>query len=57
MQKEYLIQFYKTINKLLCYFSFAGQYMWDQDTPDFMKNLVFLVILCYLNWYEGGGTE
>ena len=27
MQKEYAIQFYKTINKLLCNLSFAGQYM------------------------------
>ena len=26
MQKEYAIQFYKTINKLLCNLSFAGQY-------------------------------
>ena len=26
MQKEYVIQFYKTINKLLCDLSFAGQY-------------------------------
>ena len=26
MQKEYDIQFYKTINKLLCNLSFAGQY-------------------------------
>ena len=26
MQKEYVIQFYKTINKLLCNLSFAGQY-------------------------------
>ena len=27
MQKEYAIQFYKTINKLLCNLSFAGQYI------------------------------
>ena len=27
MQKEYVIQFYKTINKLLCNLSFAGQYI------------------------------
>ena len=26
MQKELVIQFYKTINKLLCNLSFAGQY-------------------------------
>ena len=28
MQKEYVIQFYKTINKLLSNLSFAGQYMY-----------------------------
>ena len=28
MQKEYAIQFYKTINKLLCNLSFAGQYIY-----------------------------
>ena len=28
MQKEYVIQFYKTINKLLCNLSFAGQYIY-----------------------------
>ena len=27
MQKEYVIQFYEIINKLLCNLSFAGQYM------------------------------
>ena len=27
MQKEYVIQFNKTINKLLCNLSFAGQYI------------------------------
>ena len=27
MQKEYVTQFYKTINKLLCNLSFAGQYI------------------------------
>ena len=27
MQKEYVIQFYKTITKLLCNLSFAGQYI------------------------------
>ena len=27
MQKQYAIQFYKTINKLLCNLSFAGQYI------------------------------
>ena len=27
MQKEYVIQFYKTINKVLCNLSFAGQYI------------------------------
>ena len=27
MQKEYVIQLYKTINKLLCNLSFAGQYI------------------------------
>ena len=27
MQKEYAMQFYKTINKLLCNLSFAGQYI------------------------------
>ena len=27
MQKEYVIQFYKTINKLLCNLSFADQYI------------------------------
>ena len=26
MQKELVIQFYKTINKLLCNLSFTGQY-------------------------------
>ena len=26
IQNEYAIQFYKTINKLLCNLSFAGQY-------------------------------
>ena len=28
MQKEYVIQFYKTINKLLCNLSFACQYIY-----------------------------
>ena len=27
MQEEYVIQFYKTMNKLLCNLSFAGQYI------------------------------
>ena len=27
MQKQYVIQFYKSINKLLCNLSFAGQYI------------------------------
>ena len=26
MQKQYVLQFYKTITKLLCNLSFAGQY-------------------------------
>ena len=31
MQKEYVIQFYETINKLLCNLSFAGQYTMKLD--------------------------
>ena len=31
MQKEYVIQSYKTINKLLCNLYFAGQYMCPFD--------------------------
>ena len=33
MQKEYAIQFFKTINKLLCNLSFAGQY----NTTEYTK--------------------
>ena len=33
MQKEYGIQFYKTINKLLCNLSFAGQYIYILVIP------------------------
>ena len=44
MQKEYTIQFYKTINKLLCNLSFAGQYTFSSVITLF-KNLVFWTYL------------
>ena len=31
MQKQCVIQVYKTINKLLCNLSFAGQYNWGRE--------------------------
>ena len=49
MQKEYVIQFYKTINKLLCNLSFAGQYILYDDEDEqmhLMKKGVKKIELC-----------
>ena len=43
MQKEYLIQLYKTINKLLCNLSFAGQYIFEVSQWSQQNMLEFLV--------------
>ena len=38
MQKEYVIQFHKTINKLLCNLSFAGEYMFLRHISQAITN-------------------
>ena len=50
MQKEYVIQFFKTINKLLCNLSFAGQYTTGDGNHIFTiehisQTLKFLLII------------
>ena len=51
MQKEYVIQFYKTVNKLLCNLSFAGQYMkthYLHVAVGFWIVLLFIAVPCDL---------
>ena len=43
MQKEYAIQFYKTMNKLLCNLSFAGQYRINSLRSIFWYSGIFII--------------
>ena len=48
MQKEYVIQFYKTINKLLCNLSFVGQYNYVQyQNVAVLKDLLKEIVLTH----------
>ena len=61
MQKEYVFQFYKTINKLLCNLSFAGQYIMilgDYNLHLLMKmssEADFVSLLCCERFEAGNG--
>ena len=53
MQKEHVIQFHKTINKLLCNLSFAGQYIYllslKEIDPEMTEKCFLLFLLTPYN--------